>query len=67
MSEELLSTGKVARRLGVCSATVRKWAKECALPHYNITGIQGRAGKFAFRWSEVEEWLKDKRTRLLKP
>lgn len=67
MNEELLSTGRVAERLGVCPATVRKWAKECALPHYNITGGRGRAGKFAFRWSEVQEWLEDKKTRLLRP
>lgn len=67
MSEELLSTGRVAERLGVCQATVRKWARECALPYYNITGIQGRAGKFAFRWSEVLEWLENKKTRLIRP
>ena len=52
--EALLTTGQVAKRLGVPPATVSGWVRQGVLrPFFRSPG-----GRNRFRWSEVEEQLR---------
>ena len=52
MTERLLSTGDVARRLGVSEATVKRWADAG-----NITCIRTPGGHRKFREREVDAFV----------
>jgi excisionase family DNA binding protein len=53
--EPLISSGDVARRLGVTTRTVSRWVREGVLtPAFTTPG-----NKFRFRWSEVVDQLRE--------
>jgi excisionase family DNA binding protein len=53
--EALLTTGQVAKRLGVAPATVSAWVRQGVLtPFFRSPG-----GRNRFRWSEVEAQLRN--------
>lgn len=55
--EPLLTSGEVARRLGVTPRAVGRWvAREMLKPAVTTPG-----GRYRFRWSEVTEQLKTAR------
>ena len=52
---EFLTTGRLAKRLGILPATVNIWARTGRIPHYNISN------HYYYKWTEVEEWLLSRR------
>jgi excisionase family DNA binding protein len=44
--------------LGVSTATVRRWIKKLALPHYHVPGAGGKRGKLLFRRGELDRWMR---------
>jgi len=57
--ERLLTSSEVARRAGVSRRTVASWVQQGILtPAFVTAGGQGR-----FRWSSVEEQLREHRRR----
>ncbi|MBL8927077.1 MAG: helix-turn-helix domain-containing protein [Pseudonocardia sp.] len=53
--EPLIDTAEVARRLGVSESAVRGWARERKIR----SAFRTPGGRFRFRWSEVEEDLRN--------
>jgi excisionase family DNA binding protein len=55
--ESLLTSGEVARRLGVTPRAVGRWvARGMLRPAVTTPG-----GRYRFRWSEVEQQLREQR------
>lgn len=54
MSDELLRTGQLAKRLNVCPDAVRKWARGGTIPVYHV----GRGKHMRFDYDEVVDSLK---------
>ena len=50
--ERLLSAGEAAQRLGVATATVRRWYREEGLPGYR----RGERGHLHYRAAELDAW-----------
>lgn len=57
--EELISSGEVARRLGVTSRAIAKWVERGML----TPAVTTPGGRYRFRWSEVETQLREQRQR----
>jgi excisionase family DNA binding protein len=55
-AEELLTVEQVAERLQVKTSWVRDHARKGRNPH--LPGIK-LGGKWRFRWSRIEQWLKE--------
>ena len=54
-----MSSGDVARRLGVSVGTISRWVRDGVLiPAFTTVG-----GRHRFRWSEVETQLREQRER----
>ena len=54
--EPLLSSGEVAKRVGVSTSTVSSWVRQGWLtPHIRTAG-----GRLRFRWSDVERQLRER-------
>jgi excisionase family DNA binding protein len=57
--EELITSGEVARRLGVTPRAVGRWvARGLITPAVTTPG-----GRYRFRWSEVAAQLREQRAR----
>jgi len=52
--ETLLTTGQVAKRLGVRPSTVSAWVRQGVL----VPFFRSRGGRNRFRWPEVEAQLR---------
>ncbi|MGH3939084.1 MAG: helix-turn-helix domain-containing protein [Pseudonocardiaceae bacterium] len=57
--DPLLTTGEVAKRLGVTPGAVGKWARSGQLTPAVITP----GGRYRWRWSDVERQMRDQRQR----
>lgn len=58
-AEPLLTSGEVARRLGVTPRAVGRWVARGLL----IPAVTTPGGRYRFRWSEVEQQLRDQSER----
>lgn len=56
-SEPLLTARQVGERLGFAPGTVVNWFEAGTIPGFRV------GGRLRFRWSEVEDWLEEKRGR----
>jgi excisionase family DNA binding protein len=55
--EPLITSGEVARRLGVTTGAIGAWVRQGVLtPAFRTPG-----GRNRFRWSEVQEQLREQR------
>lgn len=52
--EPLITSGQVAKRLGVVTRTVTRWVNEGVL----TPAITTPGGKYRFRWTEVQRQLR---------
>ncbi len=52
--DPLLTSGDVARRLGVATATISAWVRQGRL----TPAVTTMGGRYRFRWSEVQEQLR---------
>lgn len=57
--EPLLSSGDVAKRLGVATATISAWVRQGRL----VPAVTTMGGRYRFRWSEVQAQLRAQRHR----
>jgi excisionase family DNA binding protein len=57
--EELISSGEVARRLGVTTRAIGRWVERGML----TPAVTTPGGRYRFRWSEVEAQLRAQRQR----
>ncbi|MGH4025510.1 MAG: MerR family DNA-binding transcriptional regulator [Pseudonocardiaceae bacterium] len=57
--EPLITTGEVARRLGVTTSAVDRWAQRGML----TPAVTTPGGRYRWRWSEVEQQLHEQRRR----
>ncbi len=55
--DALLTTGEIARRLGVTPGAVGKWARTGRLTPAVVTP----GGRYRWRWSEVQRQLREQR------
>jgi excisionase family DNA binding protein len=58
-SEPLLSSGEVAARLGVATATISAWVRQGRL----MPAVTTMGRRYRFRWSEVQEQLRAQQER----
>lgn len=52
--DRLLTSGDVAKRLGVAVATISAWVRQGRL----TPAVTTMGGRYRFRWSEVEDQLR---------
>jgi predicted site-specific integrase-resolvase len=55
--EPLLSSGEVARRIGVAPATISAWVRQGRLAPTVVT----MGGRYRWRWSDVERQMREQR------
>jgi excisionase family DNA binding protein len=55
--EELIPTGEVARRLGVSTDAIGQWVQKGQL----VPAVITPGGRYRWRWSEVQQQLRDQR------
>jgi predicted site-specific integrase-resolvase len=55
--EPLLSSGEVARRVGVAPATISAWVRQGRL----VPTVTTMGGRYRWRWSEVEKQMREQR------
>jgi predicted site-specific integrase-resolvase len=59
MSEEVLRTKALAKRLGVAVKTIERWVARDLIPYKSVE--PGRA--IFFYWPDIVAWLRDKEAR----
>ncbi|MGQ0773516.1 MAG: MerR family DNA-binding transcriptional regulator [Pseudonocardiales bacterium] len=57
--DPLITTGEVAKRLGVTPGAVGKWARTGML----TPAITTPGGRYRWRWSEVEQQMRERQLR----
>jgi hypothetical protein len=57
--EPLLSSGEVARRIGVAPATISAWVRQGRL----VPTVTTMGGRYRWRWSDVERQMREQRER----
>ena len=55
MEAQLLTTAKLAKRLGVTVVTLNSWVRKGMTPHINLNG------HYYYRPEDVEKWLDSRR------
>lgn len=56
--EPLITSGEVARRLGVTTSTVSAWARQGLIS----PAVRTAGGRLRFRWSQVQAQLRERGT-----
>jgi predicted site-specific integrase-resolvase len=56
-NEPLLSSGEVARRIGVAPATISAWVRQGRL----VPTVTTMGGRYRWRWSDVERQMREQR------
>lgn len=56
--DPLISSGEVARRLGVTTSTVSAWVRQGLI----TPAVRTAGGRLRFRWSQVERQLRERGT-----
>ncbi|MGH3814189.1 MAG: MerR family DNA-binding transcriptional regulator [Pseudonocardiaceae bacterium] len=57
--EPLITTGEVARRLGVTTSAIGRWVQRGLLTPAVVTP----GGRYRWRWSDIERQLREQRQR----
>jgi hypothetical protein len=56
--EPLLSSGDIAKRIGVAPATISAWVRQGRL----IPTVTTMGGRYRWRWSDVERQMREQRS-----